>query len=119
MIPHQSNRFLKNDTKLLDLQKDIENLQKWFDNRNFILERLYRGTEDGFNSTGFRSKVHMKEHILIVAQSEHNKIFGGYTSLGIDKNKADGYCTDNHAFLFSLTSQTKHSLQQGHQGNAI
>ena len=55
----------------------------------------------------------MKKDILIIAQSEHDKLFGGYTSVTIDKNKGDAYCNDSNSFVFSLTQQTKHALKQG------
>ncbi len=50
------------------------------------MDRLYRASVDGFNSNGFRQKVHMKENIIIVAESEHGRKFGGYTSLAINQN---------------------------------
>jgi hypothetical protein len=63
---------------------DLNNLQKWFDGRKFELQRLYRGTVDGFDSTAFRAKVHSREGIILVAESENGKKFGGYTSLAIN-----------------------------------
>jgi hypothetical protein len=34
-------------------QEDLKNIQNWFNGRNFELERLYKGTIDGFDSTSF------------------------------------------------------------------
>ena len=79
------------DTKILDINVDIRNFETWFDGRQFELERLYRATVDGFNSNGFRQKVHMKENIIVVAESEHGRKFGGYTSLAINQNNGDSW----------------------------
>ena len=76
---------------LLDLKVDLNNLQKWFDGRNFELERLYRGTVDGFDSTAFRAKIHSREGIILVVESEHGKKFGGYTSLSINQSSSDSW----------------------------
>ena len=59
------------DTKLLNLDQDIKNLEKWFDGRKFVLERLFRATEDGFQFDKLGPKVHLKNDILFVAESEH------------------------------------------------
>jgi hypothetical protein len=108
------------DTKVLNLEVDIANLEKWFDGRKFVLERLYRGSENGFTAAGFRPKVHMKDNILIVAESDQGKKFGGYTSLVLlDGFSENGYYTDKQAFVFSLTNQTKHKLNQGKDANSI
>jgi hypothetical protein len=110
----------KRDTKVLNLENDIANLEKWFDGRKFVLERVYRGSEDGFTAAGFRPKVHMKDNILIVAESDSGKKFGGYTSLVLlDGFAANGYYSDKQAFIFSLTHQTKHKLNQGKEANSI
>ena len=62
----------------------------------------------------------MKDNILIVAESDQGKKFGGYTSLVLlDGFAANGYYSDKQAFIFSLTHQTKHKLKQGQEGNAI
>jgi hypothetical protein len=83
------------DTKVLNIEVDIANLEKWFDGRKFVLERVYRGSEKGFTAAGFRPKVHMKDNILIVAESDQGKKFGGYTShVLLDGFSANGYYSD-------------------------
>ena len=89
---------------------DLNNFRKWFDGRKFELERLYRGTVDGFDSTSFRGKVHSREGIIMVIESELGKKFGGYTSLAINQSSSDSWYTDTKAFIFSLTHQTKHPI---------
>ena len=59
------------DTKLLNLDQDIQNLEKWFDDRRFVLERLFRASEDGFHFDKLRPKVHAKNDVLLVVESEH------------------------------------------------
>ncbi len=108
------------NTRLLDLEVDIRNLEQWFNGRKFTLELLYRGSENGFYSNCFRPRVHLRDKILIVAQSEQGKKFGGYTSLTLtDYNSGSNYFIDRDAFVFSLSQQTKHSLKPGGEGNAI
>jgi hypothetical protein len=99
------------DTKLLNIEVDIQNLEKWFDGRKFVLERFYRATADGFNQAGFRSKAHLKDNVVMVVESEHGKKFGGYTShVILETNQSDAYFLDKSSFVFSLTQQTKHKL---------
>jgi hypothetical protein len=64
----------------LNLDQDIQNLEKWFDGRKFVLERLFRATEDGFKYENLGPKVHAKNDFLFVVESEHGQKFGGYTS---------------------------------------
>jgi hypothetical protein len=91
------------DTKLLNLDQDIQNLEKWFDGRRFVLERLFRATEDGFHSDKLRPKVHLKNDFLFVVESEHGQKFGGYTSSYLLENIGGSYFSDKQAFLFQLT----------------
>jgi hypothetical protein len=99
------------DTKLLNIEVDIQNLEKWFDGRKFVLERFYRATADGFSNANFRSKAHMKENVVIVVESEHGKKFGGYTShVILETNQGNSYFIDKISIIFSLTQQTKHKL---------
>ena len=87
------------------------NLEKWFDDRKFVLEKFYRATADGFSNANFRSKAHMKENLVIVVESEHGKKFGGYTShVILDTNQANCNYLDKNSFIFSLSQQTKHKL---------
>ena len=96
------------------------NLEKWFEGRKFVLERFYRATADGFKAAGFRSKAHLKDHVVIVAESEHGKKFGGYTSHAIlETNQADIWYLDKSSFIFSLSQQTKHKLIQANEKYAI
>ena len=105
MSPEKQILHIANlETRLLDLDKDIKNLEKWFDNRKFVLERVYRASLDGYKESDLRPKLHMKEHFLLVVESEHGKIFGGYSSLAIVSTiTGNTYAKDSKAFVFSLT----------------
>jgi hypothetical protein len=89
------------DTKLLNLYQDIQNLEKWFDGRKFVLERLFRATEDGFKNENLGPKVHAKNDFLFVVESEHGQKLGGYTSSYLVENiNGSIYFSDKQAFLF-------------------
>jgi alpha-L-arabinofuranosidase len=113
--------YVKNrDTKLLNIEVDIMNLEKWFDGRKFELERIYRATTDGFSNSNFRSKAHMKENVVIVVESEHGKKFGGYSSSVILETNQENVCLlDKRSFIFSLSHQTKHKLVIGKEISAV
>ena len=65
------------------------------------LELIYRGTRDGFKFSDFHAKCDFIPNTLTVIKSEHNKIFGGYTSMTWD---GQGQKTDPSAFIFSITN---------------
>jgi hypothetical protein len=91
------------DTKLLNLDQDIQNLEKWFDGRKFLLERIFRATEDGFHFDKSRPKVHSKNDIIFVVESEHGQKFGAYTSKKLPNNSTNSWILDKQAFVFQLT----------------
>ena len=107
------------DTKILNLGGDIQNLEKWFGGRKFVLERKYRASEDGHDPQEFRGKVHLLENFIIVAEAETGQKFGGYTTVPLDKDAWTGYHRDEKAFVFSLTHQTKHPLIPGKEDSAV
>jgi hypothetical protein len=73
-----------------------------------MLEKLYRGSEDGFNGTAYHSKCNRLSHILNVVKSEYGERFGAYSSVSFDSSLS-AY-NDRNAFLFSLTKQKKFEL---------
>lgn len=48
-------------------------------------------------------KIQLKENIIIVAEAENGRKFGGYTSLSLPEIYGNTYFTDGKAFIFSLT----------------
>jgi hypothetical protein len=57
--------------------------------RPFRLQRMMRGSEDGFNAEVFHKKCDGKGQTLTIIQSERGKIFGGYSTVpwGFAKSK--------------------------------
>ncbi len=53
---------------------------QWFDNKLLELKRIYRGTDHQFTKKSWDNFCHNKERTLTVIQSEHGRIFGGYSS---------------------------------------
>ena len=97
------------DTKLIDLEKELPKLEEWFDGKKLQLERLYRGSQDGFLAENFHSLCDGKGPTLTVVESEQGKRFGGYTA--VPWTSEQGWKEDLESFVFSLTYQTKHLLK--------
>ena len=87
----------------MNLDQDIQNLEKWFDGRKFELEKIFRATEDGFHFDKSRPKIHSKNDIIFVVESEHGQKFGAYISINLPDNSPNSYIPDKQAFLFQLT----------------
>jgi hypothetical protein len=68
---------------------------------------IYKASRDGYTAAKFHSLCDNKGPTLNLIKSEHNKIFGGYTSINWGYNTSS-YKPDDKAFIFSLTNKTKH-----------
>ena len=57
--------------------------------RQFRLQRIMRGSEDGYSSQVFHQKCDNKGPTLSIIQSDQGKIFGGYSMVpwGFQKAK--------------------------------
>ena len=51
-------------------------------------ELLWKGSRDGFGASTFHTKCDKKGPTLTVVKSEHDKVFGGYTSLNWESRGA-------------------------------
>jgi hypothetical protein len=80
-------------------------IESWFNGKKIKLEKLYRATDDGFNGTAYNAKCKNLSHILSLAESEHGKKFGGYSSVQFDS--ACKWYADPNAFIFSLSDKKK------------
>ena len=49
--------------------------------RQFRLQKIMRGSEDGFSSSIFHQKCDNKGPTLTIIQSDQGKIFGGYSMI--------------------------------------
>jgi hypothetical protein len=70
---------------------------------------IFRGTRDGFMRYNFNEECLNKGSTVTLIKSEHNKIFGGFTSLSWRYHDDK---PDPKAFIFSLSNKNKH-LQSG------
>ncbi len=50
---------------------------------------------------------------MYLIKSDHDQVFGAYTSLSISSPDKELYRDDKDAFIFSLTKKTKHEQIQG------
>ena len=77
-------------------------------------ELLWKGSRDGFGASTFHTKCDGKGATLTVVKSEHDKVFGGYTSesWGFAGSGIPQYKHDPTAFIYSLTNKTKCSTQK-------
>lgn len=67
------------------------------------LDLVYRGTRDGFSSDAFHSKCDGKVNTLSIIKSEHDNIFGAFTTKAW--HSYDGYLSDPDTFIFSLVNK--------------
>ncbi|CDW81360.1 tldc domain-containing protein [Stylonychia lemnae] len=120
----QETQKLKNHAKQLEEQPQPSALGSLVDN---ILNRnnlsrlfqltgptilLYRATRDGFKAQDFHSSCDNKGPTISFIKSQHNQIFGGYTSLSWMSPNSVAFHKDNDSFLFNLTKNTMHKQYQ-------
>ena len=95
---------------------DTELLHKWVEEavkKKVKFELLWKGTRDGFKASDFHTRCDKKGPTVTVIKSQHDKIFGGFTSeswgfagSGDPQNKHDAT-----AFIYSLTRKEKYAQQ--------
>ncbi|CDW77572.1 UNKNOWN [Stylonychia lemnae] len=78
--------------------------------QNSKFELLFKATRDSFSSIKMHEMIDNKGPIVGIIKSEHDQVFGGYSSIGWKAN--DGQTADDKAFIFSLTKKTKHEQYQ-------
>jgi len=67
------------------------------------------GSKHGFTLAAFKQRCFIKGPILIAAKSENNRVFGGFTSVGLKfENANEFHPNDSKSFLFSLDGNTIH-----------
>jgi hypothetical protein len=82
-------------------------------------ELLYRASRDGFKASNFHEFCDSKSPTLILIKSEHNQIFGGYTTQPWIFPQTGKGLNDSKAFIFSLAHMTKHELKNKQDKCAI
>ena len=95
----------------------VELLHKWVEEAvktKVKFELLWKGSRDGFKAATFHSKCDGKGATVTVIKSQHDQIFGGFTSeswgfagTGDPKDKKDPT-----AFIYSLTKKGKYAQQK-------
>ncbi|CDW75028.1 tldc domain-containing protein [Stylonychia lemnae] len=71
---------------------------------------LYKATRDGFRAADFHRLCDNKGPTISYIISEHDQVFGGYTSVPWTSDSK--YVKDSSAFVFSLSKNTKHKQYQ-------
>lgn len=93
------------------LESEDEHLIKsWIGKRGLRLELIYRGSRDGFTAKAFHTICDNQGPTLSLIKSEHDKVFGGYTSRSWQSDNT--FHKDEEAFVFSLTNKTIHRQYQ-------
>jgi hypothetical protein len=66
-----------------EVNNSVPILYGWFYTRKRLkLELLFRGSRDGYSSSGFHQKVDGQGPLIFFVKSaEFNKVFGGYTAI--------------------------------------
>ena len=104
----------KNDS--LIQPADLENIRKWVGKPGVKLERIYKGSTDGFSSGSFHQKCDKKGHSIVVMKTNFDKIIGGYSVIDwISPPNTGKVMMDpsGKSFLFSLTLNEKYPLKKG------
>lgn len=98
--------------------KEYDQLGQWVKEAtktNVKFELLWKGSTDGFKAATFHTKCNNKGPTLTVIKSQHDKVFGGFTSE--QWTSANEYKKDPTAFIYSLTRGGKYAQQLN--GNSI
>lgn len=77
---------------------------------------LYKGSLHGFKAQNFHERCDSQGPTLSLISSENGREFGGFAS--ISWSTTGNHVPDPHAFIFSLSSKTKHEQYQN-QGRAL
>lgn len=78
---------------------------------------LYRGSRDGFRAHNFHSRCDKKGPTVVIIQSDHGKIFGGFA--GASWTSTSTYVSSQDSFLFSLTDPTYYPIKKSQEQWAL
>ena len=96
---YENSKIIRNDEIIL-LSRFIG-----LNPENIILNRIYRGTEDGDNPENFHQKCDLKYPTITVIEALNGQRFGGYTAVPWDSS--NNWKNDIRAFIFSLSRKKK------------
>ncbi len=107
------------NTLLINIERDWDLFKSWFDDVDFTLKLLYRGSEHEFSNANFQRLVGNQQPTLHIIKSEHDHIFGG---CAFEQYPTGGSKRDDKAFLFQTHPnqvRLKNRLDPSYQGSAI
>ena len=90
-----------NHTEKLSLLGIISNKMK----KETKLKLLFRASKDGFSAKSFHSKCDNKGATITIVRSEHNHVFGGFTTQSWESPSDGKWKTDDKAWLYVLRAQ--------------
>jgi hypothetical protein len=64
-----------------EVNDNLNLLREWSGRQSLLLTLVYRGSRDGFSLHNYVSKVTGKGPLFVFIKSEHNLVFGFFTSL--------------------------------------
>ena len=121
-----TNNFTSIETELLDslitIKSNIVNNTEFEIILSFLpdnpkrVTRIYRGKEDGCNSTNFHNKCGDQGYTLSIVKSNLGYTFGGYTTKSWS---GDGLQRDNESFVFSLDKKEKYKASHEDAGIVV
>jgi hypothetical protein len=88
------------------LELEDEKLMKSWIGSNIKFELIYRGSRDGFTAHKFHELCDNQGATICLIKSEHEKVFGGYSSVSWESDNT--FHSDDKAFIFSLSHKTIH-----------
>ena len=100
ILTNKEKKMLKNILRAQKLNINDEVDGKY---KNLKFNLLYTLSKEGKSGKIFHEKCNNKGATVIVVQSQHNHVFGGYTS--VSWQSTSNYATDQYAFLFLLRTQ--------------
>ena len=77
---------------------------------NVTFKLLWKGSTDGFGEATFHTKCDKQGPTLTVIKSQHDRVFGGFTSVPWTGSRE--YKKDTTAFIYSLTHGGKYAQQR-------
>ncbi|TNV75964.1 hypothetical protein FGO68_gene9882 [Halteria grandinella] len=100
---------------LISTHKDIRLISKGLKYKHFKLELVYNSSKDVKLPEKFHAKCEGVTNIVCVIQTDMKQIIGGYTQEAWEPCEPSQYKSDPHAFIFSLSKQSLHPIQHGHE----
>jgi hypothetical protein len=121
ILPSLSLRTRKIESNIIKTELVNLIIVNWIDNKDIMVTRtgndplykfnlIYRGSRDGINNKSFKNKCNGQvASLVLIKVTGSNKIFGGYSSIGLNSlgddsfNNYDGtFYSSSDNFIFSL-----------------